>query len=128
MDNNNANEETLQDKASKAVERFLERYGYDILDKDFTALGENQEKTYQIVAREQENNCLVFVEILIEKGNWPDEKNAKITRRDFENISATYAVNRDCEPSQVRGDIISVCVLSKDKAMIRHHHNVFMHD
>lgn len=112
----------LGKKGEDAAERYLAHRGYEILERNWTCdAGEAD-----IIARD--GRCLVFVEVKTRKSTergFPSEAvNAKKRGR-YEKIALAYASSYPEAGMQVRFDVISIVVIAKDKAMIRHHLNAF---
>ena len=109
-------------RGEDAAARFLDRRGYDIVERNWTcAAGEAD-----IIARDGE--ALVFVEVKTrsntEKG-LPSEAVDAGKRRRYERIAALFLVDYDVVDVPVRFDIVSIVAISPDRAMIRHHINAF---
>lgn len=109
-------------KGEDAAERYLAHRGYEILERNWTCFAGEAD----IIARD--GNCLVFVEVKTRKNTdkgFPSEAvNAKKRER-YEKIALAYASSYPEAGMQVRFDVISIVVIAKDKAMIRHHLNAF---
>lgn len=109
-------------KGEDAAERYLAHRGYEILERNWTCFAGEAD----IIARD--GNCLVFVEVKTRKNTdkgFPSEAvNAKKRER-YERIALAYASEFPEGNLQVRFDVVSIVVIAKDKAMIRHHLNAF---
>lgn len=117
----NRNQE-LGKKGEDAAERYLVHRGYEILERNWTCFAGEAD----IIAKD--DRCLVFVEVKTRKSTergFPSEAvNAKKRDR-YEKIALAYASEYGGSDMQVRFDVISIVVISKDKAMIKHHLNAF---
>ena len=109
-------------RGEDAAARFLDRRGYDIVERNRTcAAGEAD-----IIARDGE--ALVFVEVKTrsntEKG-LPSEAVDAGKRRRYERIAALFLVDYDVVDVPVRFDVVSIVVVPPDRAFIRHHIGAF---
>ena len=109
-------------RGEDAAARFLDRRGYDIVERNWTcAAGEAD-----IIARDGE--ALVFVEVKTrsntEKG-LPSEAVDAGKRRRYERIAALFLVDYDVVDVPVRFDVVSIVVVPPDRAFIRHHIGAF---
>lgn len=109
-------------RGEEAAARFLMRRGHEILERNWTCLAGEAD----IVARE--DDTVVFVEVKTrsncEKG-FPEEAVDADKRDRYEKIAALYLRDYDYVDIPVRFDIISIVVISSDRALIRHHINAF---
>lgn len=109
-------------RGEDAAARFLDRRGYDIVERNWTcAAGEAD-----IIARDGE--ALVFVEVKTrsntEKG-LPSEAVDAGKRRRYERIAALFLMDYDVVDVPVRFDVVSIVVVPPDRAFIRHHIGAF---
>ena len=109
-------------RGEDAAARFLERRGYEIVDRNWCcAAGEAD-----IVAIDRE--VLVFVEVKtrtsLERG-LPEEAVDAEKRSRYERIAALYLACHDYVDMQVRFDVVALLVSAPDRALIRHHINAF---
>lgn len=105
-----------------AAARFLERRGYDIVERNWKcAAGEAD-----IIARD--GDAVVFVEVKtrsnIEKG-MPSEAVDAAKRDRYERIAALFLRDYDVVDVPVRFDIMSILTLDSERALIRHHLDAF---
>lgn len=109
-------------KGEDAAERYLAHRGYEILERNWTCFAGEAD----IIAKD--GRCLVFVEVKTrrntDKGFPSEAVNAKKRER-YERIALAYAADFGEADLQVRFDVISIVVIGRDKAMIRHHLNAF---
>lgn len=109
-------------RGESAAAAFLERRGYDILERNWTCnWGEAD-----IIARDDEN--LVFVEVKTRRDcdkGMPEEAVNAAKRERYEKIAIAFL--RDCEivDVSVRFDVVSIVVIANDRALIRHHIGAF---
>ncbi len=109
-------------KGEDAAARFLERRGYDIVDRNWAcAAGEAD-----IIARD--GDALVFVEVKTrsnaEKG-FPEEAVDAEKRDRYERIAGMFLRGYDVVDVPVRFDVVSLLAIAPDRALIRHHINAF---
>lgn len=109
-------------RGEDAAARFLERRGYDIVERNWTCNAGEAD----IIARDEET--VVFVEVKTrtncDKG-LPSEAVDEAKRARYEQIAVQFLKDYDVVDVPVRFDIISLVVVSPDRAMIRHHINAF---
>lgn len=120
-DGNGHNKE-LGRRGEEAAAQYLYHRGYTIEERNWTcAAGEAD-----IIARDE--NALVFVEVKTrtgaEKGH-PEEAVDARKRARYEKIAALYLADHEVVDVQVRFDVVSILVVSEDRAFIRHHINAF---
>ena len=109
-------------RGEDAAARYLERMGYDILERNFSCpFGEAD-----IIARDGES--LVFVEVKTRTGVWrgfPSEAVDERKRDRYERIAGWYLGSFGEVNFPVRFDIIAIMVVSEDRAFIRHYSYAF---
>ena len=109
-------------RGEDAAARYLERRGYDIVDRNWTCPAGEAD----IVARDEK--YLVFVEVKtrtsVETG-FPEEAVDGKRRDRYERIAAFYLQDHDFVDMPVRFDVVALLVCDTDRAFIRHHINAF---
>lgn len=109
-------------RGEDAAARFLERRGYDILERNWKCdFGEAD-----IIARNEA--AIVFVEVKTrtdEQLGLPEEAVGPEKRQRYERIAAAYLRDNETPEAEVRFDIIGILVVSSDRALIRHHINAW---
>ena len=109
-------------KGEDAAARYLAQRGYEILERNWTCFAGEAD----IIARDEE--WLVFVEVKTrrntDKGFPSDAVDARKRDR-YEKIALAYAAEYSASDIPVRFDVVSIVVIGKGKAMIRHHMNAF---
>lgn len=112
----------LGKRGEDAAVRFLNRRGYDIVERNWTCLAGEAD----IIARD--GDAVVFVEVKTrsscEKG-FPSEAVDANKRERYERIAALFLQNFEVSNVAVRFDIISIVLIAPDRALIRHHINAF---
>lgn len=109
-------------KGEEAASRFLYRRGYEVIERNWTCYAGEAD----IIARD--GNTLVFVEVKTRKDTqkgFPAEAVSKAKRDKYEKIALEYLSNSNLSDMSVRFDIVSIVVVERDKALIRHHINAF---
>ena len=105
-----------------AAARFLDRRGYEIVDRNWKCFAGEAD----IVARD--GDSLVFVEVKTrsncDKG-FPSEAVTKSKRERYEKIALAYIQDHEVADIAVRFDVVAIVVVSSDRALIRHHINAF---
>lgn len=114
---------TMQERGIKACAVFLERRGYEILERDWKC----DAGKIDLIAKDDEDT-VVFLEVHVydvaEEG-MPEDDVSLENRRRSEIIAGTYLAAADEVDIKVRFDIISLLVIGSDRALLRHHINVF---
>ena len=112
----------IGERGEIAAARFLERRGYDIVERNWTCKAGEAD----IVAKDNEN--LVFVEVKtrtnLEVG-LPEEAVDAEKRQRYERIAAYYLADHPYVDMQVRFDVVGILVCAPDRALIRHHIDAF---
>lgn len=112
----------LGKRGELAAVRFLERKGYEILETNWTCVAGEAD----IIALEDDTLCFVEVKTRsnAEKGFPAEAVNAK-KRGCYERIAACYLTTYENCDIRVRFDVISILVLSENRAFLRFHKNAF---
>ena len=109
-------------RGEEAAVRFLERHDYEIIERNWTCPAGEAD----IIA--MDDDAVVFVEVKTRRSTdmgLPSEAVDAKKRERYERIAAMFLAHYDVVDVQVRFDIISIVVVSPDRAMIRHHINAF---
>lgn len=109
-------------KGEEAAARFLYRRGYEILERNWTCYAGEAD----IIALD--DGTLVFVEVKTRRDcrhGFPSEAVSKAKREKYEKIALEFLSDYECSDAQVRFDVISLVVVGRDRALIRHHINAF---
>ncbi len=105
-----------------AAAKFLERRGYEILERNWTCPAGEAD----IICHDGET--IVFVEVKtrtsIEAG-LPEEAVNKEKRSRYEKIAAYYLKESSYADIPVRFDVVGLLVIAPDRALIRHHIDAF---
>ncbi len=112
----------LGKRGEAAAVSFLGRRGYSVVCQNWTCPAGEAD----IIARD--GNAIVFVEVKTRSGaekGLPSEAVDKQKRAKYEKIAAMYLQEIDDVDVQVRFDVISILVIAKDRALLRHHVNAF---
>ena len=113
----------LGKRGERAAARYLERCGYEVLDRNWSCpAGE-----VDIVA--QDGDTIVFVEVKtrtsIMKG-FPEEAVDAEKRARYEKIAAWYLKDEcDAVDMHVRFDVMALLVVGEDRAFMKHYVNAF---
>ncbi|MEF9925371.1 MAG: YraN family protein [Raoultibacter sp.] len=114
---------TLGARGEHAAGLFLERRGYEIIERNWVCPGGEAD----IIARD-DDDCLVFIEVKTrsdaEKG-FPSEAVTAAKRARYEKIATYYLAQHPLEDVFVRFDVVSIVVVAPERAFIRHHINAF---
>lgn len=112
----------LGQRGEDAAVRFLERKGFYIHDRNWRC----EAGEVDIVAEDEDS--LVFVEVKTrsncEKG-LPEEAVGAEKRRRYERIAGYYLRDNSFVDTCVRFDVISILVVSSDRAFLRHHRGAY---
>ena len=118
----NTHNKELGKRGELAAARYLELRGFEILETNWVCPAGEAD----IVAFDGE--CLVFCEVKtrtsLKKGFPVEAVNAEKRAR-YEKIAAWFLKENDVCNMPVRFDIISLLVVSEDRAMIKHYVNAF---
>ena len=109
-------------RGENAAASFLNRRGYTVLKRNWTCPAGEAD----IIARD--GSAIVFIEVKTRSGaekGLPSEAVGKQKREKYEKIAAMYLQDIDDVDVQVRFDVISILVIAKDRALLRHHVNAF---
>lgn len=109
-------------RGEKAAARFLEQRGYEIVERNWVCFAGEAD----IIARDGDTLCFVEVKTRsqLEKG-FPSEAVDARKRDKYERIAACYLKDYEICDIRVRFDVISILVLSEDRAFLRFHINAF---
>ena len=103
----------LGKRGELAAVRFLSRKGYEILETNWTCVAGEAD----IIALEEDTLCFVEVKT---------RSNVDAKKRDrYERIAACYLATYENCDIRVRFDVISILVLSENRAFLRFHKNAF---
>lgn len=112
----------LGERGEEAAARFLEKQGYEILEQNW----ECRHGEADLIMCDEDT--LVFVEVKTrsncEKG-LPEEAITKDKRTRYEKIAVSYLKKSDFRDIAIRFDVVSILVVSADRAFLRHHVNAF---
>lgn len=109
-------------RGEDAAVRFLERRGYDIVERNWTCFAGEAD----IIARDDE--VVVFVEVKTRTGasnGLPAEAVTKNKRERYEKIACAFLADYDVVDVPVRFDVVSISLIGTDRAMVRHHIDAF---
>lgn len=104
-------------KGEDAAARFLERHGYEILERNWTCFAGEAD----IIARD--GSSLVFVEVKTRSHcecGQPSEAVGKDKRKRYQGIAACYVQNFDSSDLMLRFDVVSILVTAHDRARVIH--------
>lgn len=110
-------------RGEEAACALLKRRGYVILERNWTCPAGEAD----IIAKD-EDGVLVFIEVKtrtsLEKG-FPSEAVTPRKRSRYERIAGYFLVDYDGDEGRVRFDVVSILVLTDDRALVRHYINAF---
>jgi putative endonuclease len=112
-------EATIYEKATKAIEAFLDRKGYDIIERGWAHGSDRAD----FIARE--DGDLVFITVKIAEGaglGFPEENPAERAKASNASPPPTLSILARAT-SPVRFDIVSMMVLGESRAFLRLHRN-----
>lgn len=114
---------SLSDRGVDAVEKFFERKGYTILKRDWSC----SEGSFDLICEDGDMLCFIEVKTrrLYKESGLPNEGISEQKRSKFEKIAAEFLKTYDKVDIQVRFDIVTLLILSEDRAFLRHHINAF---
>ena len=98
-------------KVLKGAIKYLKMMNFDILDENFDGI---------VVARDRDD--IVIISVYSGEGYFPDDK---MSMKEFEEVTAKYLQSLDdVYDVNIRYDIVSMNVLSSNRAFLRHAINV----
>lgn len=110
---------SIQEKAISCAEMFLNRKGYEVIDRDFvTEFG-----TIDLVFEDYDENdakVVVFTEVRYDTGKFPE---LPIDRAAREQQAASWLIATNADCFEMRFDNIDLNILPNEKAIIRHRIN-----
>lgn len=109
-------------KGEEAAARFLYRRGYEIVARNWTCYAGEAD----IIA--EDNGTLVFVEVKTRRDcrkGFPSEAVSAAKRDRYERIALAYLSESNMSDMRVRFDVVSIVVVGRDRAFIRHQINAF---
>ena len=116
------NKTSFDQGCQNAAARYLMRRGYNVLDRNWSCpAGE-----CDIVAFDEDEDCLVFVEVKGRKGfdqGFPAEATTEEKRDRLEKIALFYLAEHPIADVRVRFDVASIVLVADDRALMRHHIN-----
>ncbi|MBQ9003394.1 MAG: YraN family protein [Eggerthellaceae bacterium] len=114
--------EELAARGVHAAARYLEMMDLEILEKGWQCpAGE-----VDIIARD--GNAVVFVEVKVRTSlvkGLPSEFISEEKRSRFEKIAGFYLRDYEFVDVPVHFDVVSLLIVSKDRALVRHYRNAF---
>lgn len=105
------NTKTIGDFGEQTAEEYLEKSGYEILERNFRL------KCGEIDIIAEKDGCTVFVEVKTRRGNEFGEPSEYVDYRKQKRIKKTASVYTDVINSDVRFDVIEV-LYDKDKLSV----------
>ncbi len=109
-------------RGENAAARYLDHFGYEILERNWKCPAGEAD----IIAFDE--YTLVFIEVKTRTSfakGFPTDAVTEEKMRRYEKIACWYLSNCNLSEIPVRFDVISLVVLSKDRAFIRHYKNAF---
>lgn len=111
-------------KAREAAVRYLTRKGYEVRDIGFEVEGVGG---FDVIASDPEEECLAFINVTV-SGNGEFEQ-CKLSRAKRERVAISWLCEREERSDMpVCFDEINFCVFDKERALLRHYHNVLSHN
>ena len=110
--------EAIDTKAKKGIRVYLERGSFEILEEDWTHVGD----VADFIARDE--NDLVFVRCQITQNGGEGFPEEDADRAALERLAAAYlAEYLDSEDIRIRFDVVSMLIVGESRALLRHHLN-----
>lgn len=114
--------ETLQVQGKKAAAKFLNNQGYTVCEQDWCC----KHGSVDLVVSDE--GSLVFVEVKTRSNTdrgLPEDAITKDVRKRNERMAISYLTSHEEVDVAIRFDIITILVVSTDRAFLRHHINAF---
>ena len=110
--------ETIDTRAKKGIRVYLERRGFEILEKSWAHGGD----VADFIARDVDD--LVFVSCQVTQNSGEGFLEEGADRAALERLAAAYlAEHLDFEDVLVRFDVVSMLTVGENRALLRHHLN-----
>lgn len=109
-------------RGERAAARFLERRGYQILERNWTCPAGEAD----IIALD--GDTVVFVEVKTRSNTimgFPAEAVDEAKRSRYEKIAAFYLAETTFVDVPVRFDVVGLLVIGAERALVKHHLNAF---
>lgn len=113
----------IGERGENAAAAYLERAGMTVVERNWRCpAGE-----IDIVALDGETLvlCEVKTRRTVAKGT-PEDAVTPAKQRKYATLAAAYVQKSGVEPGEVRFDVISILVVSEDRALLRHHRAAFV--
>lgn len=113
----------LGQRGEDAAAAYLQRAGYEIVERNWRC----QAGEVDIVALD--DGAVVLCEVKTRrttaKGT-PDDAVTPAKRRRYERLAAAYVQATGLDGTELRFDVISILVITEDRALLRHHRAAFI--
>lgn len=110
-------------KGEDAAVAFLERIGMPIVERNWSC------KHGEVDAIARDGEALVFIEVKtrngVEKGT-PEDAVTPAKQKRYAKIAKAYLATLADADVEVRFDVVTILVLSEDRALLRHHRAAFV--
>ena len=111
--------EAIDTRAKKGVRIYLERRGFEILDKGWAHGGDDAD----FIARDEDGLVFAHCQVMQNGGEGFPEEDADRTA--LERLAAAYlAEHLDSEDIRIRFDVVSMLIVGESRALLCHHLNV----
>ena len=103
----------------KAAEAFLEKNGYEIVEREWRG------EAGEVDLTAQSRDGIAFIDVRTRRGEFAQEPYKHVSQAKFEGLMTEYLGMGDAIPgSRIGYDIISINVVSDCRAIFRYHENV----
>lgn len=122
METKLSHNQEIGQKGEQAAVKYLERHGYEILDRNWTCIAGEAD----IIAKD--DDVLVFVEVKTRTNDiygLPEEAVDRTKRKRYENIALAFLSTCDITDIEVRFDVVALVLIGDNRALLRHHINAF---
>ena len=110
-------------KGEDAAVAFLERIGMQIAERNWKC------KHGEVDAIARDGGVLVFIEVKtrngVERGT-PEDAVTPAKQKRYAKIAKAYLATLENADVEVRFDVVTILVLSEDRALLRHHRAAFV--
>lgn len=118
-------EASIISKAMTGIERYLERRGCEILEKDW-AHGYDR---IDFIVRDAEDDALAFITCSVTENGGDGFPEEHLDRDSLERVAIAFlAANPDNTNCTVRFDYLNMLVVGESRALIRHHKGCMSRD
>lgn len=118
------NQKKVGNEGEMIAESFLKNLGYEIVEKNYR-YGHGE---IDLIAKDLQNNCIVFVEVKSRRNLEFGEPEYAITKskiKQLKKIAGLYLYDKNIEDIDCRFDVIAILFRGKQSPLVKHYKNAF---